>query len=321
MNTDFQFHKYQKEVPSNLKAFMQSRDFNPRINKCPDIALEILGYIPILGTIKGAIDIYNIRKLDKKTDNWGKAKIIMNLFSFLFLPQIIYGVACVADAIHTKRQQNQAARAQLMDAISSGINASGEAAKSFENLANTQNKMRNEANDLFGNVTSIDKRTQSGQNQQTSLDNDESIKTIDLKQPTYPGKDASTNEIFNYIEESSNYLKDLSKESEAKTRAFNEQQQAKADECKRTQEAFKAQEEEEKQTRIKTIQDDIKNTTERLEALKKAGGPDKEMLAEAAKLSSNPETNNRMAQKEYSLKIRRLTQKLIELDDQLKTFS
>jgi hypothetical protein len=59
----------------------------PILEKINDIACAILPYMPISGTVIG---IYHACTIKGKTDIWQKAKIMVEIFSFLIIPQIIY---------------------------------------------------------------------------------------------------------------------------------------------------------------------------------------------------------------------------------------
>ena len=54
------------------------------------IGRAILPYMPIFGTVIG---IYHACTIKGPTDDWDKAEIIAEIFSFLIFPQVIYLVA------------------------------------------------------------------------------------------------------------------------------------------------------------------------------------------------------------------------------------
>ena len=63
------------------------------------IAYEVFGLIPIIGTFVGFHHVYTACKAEESTSDWEIAKIITQIFSFLLVPQVIYGVAAAIKAL------------------------------------------------------------------------------------------------------------------------------------------------------------------------------------------------------------------------------
>ena len=78
--------------PFNSKNYLEQEKEPSKLAK---VAYKVLSYSPVTGTIIGikkAIKAYQLGS-DYPCDAWKKAKIITQIFSFLLVPQVIYGIA------------------------------------------------------------------------------------------------------------------------------------------------------------------------------------------------------------------------------------
>lgn len=62
-------------------------------SKAGNIAYEIFGLIPVIGTFVGIHHAYKAITSDDKASGWEIAKIITQIASFLIIPQVILGLA------------------------------------------------------------------------------------------------------------------------------------------------------------------------------------------------------------------------------------
>lgn len=62
-------------------------------NRLLIVAYAALKYLPVSGTVIGIKNAIKAHKSEAKLDNWEKAKIITQIFSFLIVPQVILGSA------------------------------------------------------------------------------------------------------------------------------------------------------------------------------------------------------------------------------------
>ncbi len=68
-------------------------------SKAAKLAIAILSYVPVAGTVIGIKNAIKASKSEAKLDNWEKAQIITQIFSFLILPQVILGCAYAVKAL------------------------------------------------------------------------------------------------------------------------------------------------------------------------------------------------------------------------------
>ena len=71
------------------------------LKKVADVAYKILGYVPVTGTIIGAHHAYKAMNSEAALSNMQKFKIVAQIFSFLIVPQIAYGIARGVEALKT----------------------------------------------------------------------------------------------------------------------------------------------------------------------------------------------------------------------------
>lgn len=83
----------------NSQENSENSSNNPNSSKAGKIAYEVFGLIPIIGTFIGFHHAYKACKAEESTSGWEIAKIITQIFSFLLVPQVIYGVACAIKAV------------------------------------------------------------------------------------------------------------------------------------------------------------------------------------------------------------------------------
>lgn len=97
----------------------QDSESEPSTSKrIQDVVYEILRFVPIAGTIIGvrdAINAYNWSQEGLNITSWTKAEIITELFSFLIVPQIVYGIACCIDSALDAYNQRKVASAEIVD--------------------------------------------------------------------------------------------------------------------------------------------------------------------------------------------------------------
>lgn len=84
---------------SNNSQDRDAASSNPTLKKIGEIAYEVLGYVPVIGTFIGAHHLYKAITSDEEISGMEKLQIYTQLFSFLIVPQIVYGFACAGGAI------------------------------------------------------------------------------------------------------------------------------------------------------------------------------------------------------------------------------
>lgn len=85
-------------INNNLHDHKQALNCSSLAKKVGDVVYEILGYTPVIGTLIGAHHLYKA-VTEGKGDGWETFQIIVQITSFLVVPQIIYGIACAVYAI------------------------------------------------------------------------------------------------------------------------------------------------------------------------------------------------------------------------------
>ena len=80
----------------NYKSKSENK-LNSTLKKIGEMAYEILGYAPVVGTFIGAHHAYKAMNSEATLSDMQKFKIIAQLFSFLIVPQVAYGIARVIE--------------------------------------------------------------------------------------------------------------------------------------------------------------------------------------------------------------------------------
>jgi hypothetical protein len=139
--------------------YVEGKPAKTNFDRFCESAFEFAGYVPLAGTVVGTIRWYKASKEPKSDWDaakfWKTAKIIMNLASFLLVPQIVYGILCVADACKNKWQEYKAAKAELNNGLRDAIDGFEKLNEDFKNIRQTQDNMVNEAKDLFGDAAKV----------------------------------------------------------------------------------------------------------------------------------------------------------------------
>lgn len=80
-------------VDAHASSIILDDQSDEQSSKISTVVYAILSYIPVAGTIIGIKNAIEASKAEAKTENWEKAKIITQIFSFLILPQVILAAA------------------------------------------------------------------------------------------------------------------------------------------------------------------------------------------------------------------------------------